>query len=247
MNAPADEPITTLDASALSDAIHARRISCRAVMQAYLERIERLNPHYNALVSLRPRDVLLAEADACDAELALGHSRGWLHGVPQAIKDLANAAGLPTTLGSPLMRHFVAREDGLIRYELTVERAGTELVVRGRLEVPLRLRCSRCAQFFSTTARVSSFLHAYEWSEHPEFLDVTADVREDLLLEIPGFPLCHEGCKGLCAQCGSNLNDKACGCRPPEGRPSPWAALEGWQAHPEAAPPVPGGKRPRRK
>ena len=107
-----DDGLTALDASALSDAIHARRISCRAVMQAYLERIERLNPHYNALVSLRPRDVLLAEADACDAELARGHSRGWLHGVPQAIKDLANAAGLPTTLGSPLMRHFVAREDG---------------------------------------------------------------------------------------------------------------------------------------
>jgi len=114
MNAPADEPITALDASALSDAIHARHLSCREVMQAYLARIERLNPQANALVSLRPHDALLAEADACDAELAQGHSRGWLHGVPQAIKDLANAAGLPTTLGSPLMRHFVAREDGLM-------------------------------------------------------------------------------------------------------------------------------------
>ena len=132
MNAPADEPITALDASALSDAIHARRISCRAVMQAYLERIERLNPHYNALVSLRPRDVLLAEADACDAELALGHSRGWLHGVPQAIKDLANAAGLPTTLGSPLMRHFVAREDGLMVARM--KQAGC--IVIGKSNVP---------------------------------------------------------------------------------------------------------------
>ena len=110
---PAD-PITALDASALSDAIHARRLSCRAVMQAYLARIHRLNPRYNALVSLRPDDALLAEADACDAELAQGRSRGWLHGVPQAIKDLANAAGLPTTLGSPLMKDFIAREDGLM-------------------------------------------------------------------------------------------------------------------------------------
>ncbi len=110
---PAD-PITALDASALSDAIHARRLSCREVMQAYLARIHRLNPRYNALVSLRPDDALLAEADACDAELAQGRSRGWLHGVPQAIKDLANAAGLPTTLGSPLMKDFIAREDGLM-------------------------------------------------------------------------------------------------------------------------------------
>ena len=127
-----DDGLTALDASALSDAIHARRISCRAVMQAYLERIERLNPHYNALVSLRPRDVLLAEADACDAELALGHSRGWLHGVPQAIKDLANAAGLPTTLGSPLMRHFVAREDGLMVARM--KQAGC--IVIGKSNVP---------------------------------------------------------------------------------------------------------------
>src|SRR5574337_1236973 len=99
-----DEALTGLDASALSDAIHARRVSCREVMQAYLARIHAINPRHNALVSLRPDDALLAEADACDAELARGHSRGWLQGIPQAIKDLANAAGLPTTLGSPLMR-----------------------------------------------------------------------------------------------------------------------------------------------
>ena len=94
---------TELDASALSAAIHARQLSCRELMAACLARIQRLNPRHNALVSLRPDDELLAEADACDAELARGHSRGWLHGIPQAIKDLAHAAGMPTTLGSPLM------------------------------------------------------------------------------------------------------------------------------------------------
>ena len=134
----------------------------------------------------------------------------------------------------------VAREAGPIRYELTVERAGQELIVRGQVEAPLRLRCSRCAQFFSTTARVSGFLHAYDWAEHPDFVDVSADVREDLLLEIPGFPLCGTGCKGLCAQCGQDLNVGSCGCRPPEGRPSPWVALDGWKAAPGRSPP-PGG------
>lgn len=113
MTASGDD-ITALDATALSEAIHARRVSCREVMQVYLARIARFNPTYNAIVSLRPDDELLAEADACDAQLARGASRGWLHGVPQAIKDLANAAGLPTTLGSPLMKHFIAPEDGLM-------------------------------------------------------------------------------------------------------------------------------------
>jgi uncharacterized protein len=126
----------------------------------------------------------------------------------------------------------VARSAGPISYALRVEAAGTQLVVRGDIEAPLKLRCSRCAQFFSTSVRVSSFLHAYEWAEHPEVLDVSSDVREDVLLEIPGFPLCDGGCKGLCAQCGRDLNEGACGCRPPEGPPSPWAVLEDWTGGP---------------
>ncbi len=68
--------ITDWDASALSDAIHARQVSCREVMQAYLERIERLNPLYNAIVNLAPREALMAQADRCDQELAQGRSRG---------------------------------------------------------------------------------------------------------------------------------------------------------------------------
>ena len=130
--AASDQALTALDASALSEAIHARRVSCREVMQAYLARIRRLNPLCNALVSLRPDDELLAESDACDAELAQGRSRGWLHGIPQAIKDLANAAGLPTTLGSPLMRHFIPREDGLLAARMKA--AGC--IVIGKSNVP---------------------------------------------------------------------------------------------------------------
>lgn len=145
-----------------------------------------------------------------------------------------------------LARDPVARSDGPIRYALTVERAGQELIVRGQVEAALQLRCSRCAQFFSTTARVSSFLHAYEWAEHPEFLDVSADVREDLLLEIPGFPLCRAGCKGLCAQCGQDLNEGPCGCAPPETGPSPWSALDQLIASPGLRPPKGGTGRDRK-
>jgi amidase len=56
-------------------------------------------------------DTLLAKADDCDAELARGVSRGWLHGIPQAIKDTSHAQGLPTTLGSPLLAQAVAQQD----------------------------------------------------------------------------------------------------------------------------------------
>ncbi len=106
--------ITELTAHALSRAIHAREISCREVMQAYLSRIDALNPVYNALVSLQDPESLLQQADARDAQLARGQSMGWMHGMPQAIKDLANSTGIATTLGSPLMCSFVPQQDGLM-------------------------------------------------------------------------------------------------------------------------------------
>ena len=106
--------ITELTAHALSRAIHAREISCREVMQAYLSRIDGLNPVYNALVSLQDPESLLQQADSRDAQLARGQSMGWMHGMPQAIKDLANSTGIATTLGSPLMGNFVPEQDGLM-------------------------------------------------------------------------------------------------------------------------------------
>lgn len=121
-NAPGTgDDITALDAISLSRAIHARQLSCREVMQAYLARIHRLNPAANAIVNLAPDEVALAEADRCDSELAgpAGRhrgrwgSRGWMHGFPQAIKDTAAARGLPTTQGSPLLAGALATHDSL--------------------------------------------------------------------------------------------------------------------------------------
>ncbi len=106
--------ITELSAHALSCAIHAREFSCREAMQACLARIADLNPRYNAIVNLQDDDHLLRQADQRDAQLARGESMGWMHGMPQAIKDMANTAGIVTTLGSPLMRNFVPQHDGLM-------------------------------------------------------------------------------------------------------------------------------------
>jgi len=108
---PAPCPITALDAHGLSAAIHRREVSCREVMQAYLARIDALNPRFNAIVNLAPAEALLAQADACDAELAAGRSRGWMHGMPQAIKDTGQAVGFPTTFGSPLLARSMPAQD----------------------------------------------------------------------------------------------------------------------------------------
>jgi len=103
-----------LDACALSGAIGRREVSAREVMAACLARIERLNPRVNALVGLLPHEALLQQADQRDAMLARGRSMGWMHGFPMAIKELSAVAGLPLSLGSPLLAGQVAAHDSLM-------------------------------------------------------------------------------------------------------------------------------------
>ncbi|HPL77776.1 MAG TPA: amidase [Burkholderiaceae bacterium] len=124
--------ITDLSASALSVAIHERRISCREVMQAYLERIQWVNPRFNAIINLQNPADLLQQADGRDVMMARGESMGWMHGMPQAIKDLSNTAGVRTTLGSPLMRDFVPATDSLMVRRMKA--AGC--IVIGKTNVP---------------------------------------------------------------------------------------------------------------
>lgn len=124
--------LAQLSAHQLSAGIHSQQFSCRELMQATLLRIAQVNPAINAIVSLRPADDLLAEADRYDAMLACGKSMGWMHGIPQAIKDLAPTAGLRTTLGSPLLADFVPKKDGLMVQRMKA--AGC--IVIGKTNVP---------------------------------------------------------------------------------------------------------------
>jgi len=96
-------------ALALRARMDASEITARDVMAATLARIEAVNGTVNAVVSLRDPDRLMAEAATADA----APISGWLHGIPLAVKDLANAAGLPTSMGSPLFAGTKARSDDI--------------------------------------------------------------------------------------------------------------------------------------
>lgn len=123
---------TALGATALSAAIQFGELTAEAVMAAYLKRIHALNPNINALVSLRPDDELLTEAQAADRERAAGRSRGWMHGLPIAIKDLSEVAGIVCTYGSPLFRDFVPDFD-----EIQVERIrAAGAIIIGKTNTP---------------------------------------------------------------------------------------------------------------
>ncbi len=108
-----EDAITALDACALSQAIHRRQVSVRELMQATLSRIDALNPKVNALVGLLPHEGLLQQADERDAMLARGQDMGWMHGFPMAIKELSPVAGLPLSMGSPLLARQIAAHDSL--------------------------------------------------------------------------------------------------------------------------------------
>ncbi|HEX3089595.1 MAG TPA: amidase, partial [Ilumatobacteraceae bacterium] len=124
--------ITDLSAAELSESIHRRDVSCREVMTAYLDRIDEQNSAVNAIVSRRDRDELLVESAACDDELVHGGSRGWMHGMPQAIKDLMPAKGIRMSMGSRLLGKFVPTFDSLM-----VERMKADgCIVIGKTNVP---------------------------------------------------------------------------------------------------------------
>nr|WP_237168475.1 amidase [Paracoccus shandongensis] len=106
--------IPTLSALDLSRAIHARQVSCVEVMTAYLDQIDAVNPKVNAIVSMRPRDALLADARRADDELLAGRSRGWMHGMPQAPKDLAATTDIVTTRGFRGLRDNLPPEDAIV-------------------------------------------------------------------------------------------------------------------------------------
>ena len=129
---PITDSITDLDAHALSEAIHARELSCREVMQAYLARIDKLNPAANAIVNLAPPEGLLQQADEHDALLARGQSKGWMHGLPQAIKDLSATAGFATTQGSRWLKDAVVSSDGLMAARMK----GAGAIVIGKTNTP---------------------------------------------------------------------------------------------------------------
>ena len=88
-------------------------VSARELLAAHLDRIERINPALNAIVTLVP-DMAFEWASAADERFAAGAEVGALHGLPVAHKDLEPTAGIRTTMGSPLFADHVPTEDSLV-------------------------------------------------------------------------------------------------------------------------------------
>ncbi|HMB34929.1 MAG TPA: amidase [Methylomirabilota bacterium] len=91
----------------LGELLRSRKVRAVELAELYLDRLERIGPRYNAVVTVM-RDHALGQARRADAEIASGRWRGPLHGIPYGAKDLLATAGAPTTWGAAPYReqHF---------------------------------------------------------------------------------------------------------------------------------------------
>ena len=125
-----DVDLAYLSIGEASELIKARNLSPVDLTQACLARIERLNPQLNAFITVTA-DSALAEARRAEAEIQRGHWRGPLHGIPIALKDLIDTAGVRTTAGSAVFKDRIPPEDATVVRKL--KEAGA--VVLGKLNM----------------------------------------------------------------------------------------------------------------
>jgi len=108
--AQTDDTLTDLSIGAAAERLRSRRISPVELTEAYLERIERLNPAINAYVTVTG-DRARADARRAADEITKSGPRGPLHGVPIALKDLCDTAGIRTTAGGKFFADHVPKTD----------------------------------------------------------------------------------------------------------------------------------------
>lgn len=125
-----DTEVTFQPIRNLSAAIKAKALSPLDLTRAMLARIERHNPRLNAFLTVTPEEALRDAAEA-EREIAAGHYRGPLHGIPLSVKDLFATRGTRTTAGSKILAEWVPAADATVVARL--REAGAVLVGKTHL------------------------------------------------------------------------------------------------------------------
>jgi uncharacterized protein len=129
-----------------------------------------------------------------------------------------------------------------LRLALHAMRSASEIVLRGTAGVDVVFECARCLERYKT--RLEAGLNilclfgeaageevdgcregVIEIPSNTRFIDISGEVRSELMVHLPVKPLCDKACKGLCPMCGANLNQTTCSCRS-RGHDSRWDALK---------------------
>ncbi|HEU4586909.1 MAG TPA: amidase, partial [Gemmatimonadaceae bacterium] len=122
-----DDAIAFAPVTQLSRWIERRQLTSERLTKIYLDRIEKLNPKVNAIITLT-KDDALARAAQADREIAAGKYRGALHGIPYGVKDLLDTAGIATTYGAEPFRDRIPKEHSVVVRRL--DEAGAVLIAK---------------------------------------------------------------------------------------------------------------------
>ncbi len=122
-----DEALAFAPVHQLSRWIQSRRLTSERLTTIYLDRLRRFDPKLRCVITLTP-DHALEQARRADQEIAAGHYRGPLHGIPWGAKDLLDTAGIPTTWGAEPFRNRIPTHDAVVTQRLN--HAGAVLVAK---------------------------------------------------------------------------------------------------------------------
>ncbi len=122
-----DEDIAFASVTQLSLWIEHRKLTSERLTNIYLDRLQHFDPKLHCVITLT-RDLALKQAKQADAEIAAGHYRGPLHGIPWGGKDLLDTAGIATTYGAEPFRDRVPTRDAAVVQRLHA--AGAVLVAK---------------------------------------------------------------------------------------------------------------------
>jgi len=115
-----------------------------------------------------------------------------------------------------------------VKYRLRAQLVTGGVLVEGTVETAIEAQCGRCLKEFERKVVHEDICHFYDDLGH-DLLDVTEDIREDMILAIPINPVCTEDCQGLCPDCGDDLNEAPCNCREQRTNKSVWKDLDDFE------------------
>ncbi len=87
-----------------------------------------------------------------------------------------------------------------------------QVILTGKIEGKIELICSCCLEIFLYPMKTRLNLRIQKKEINNGILDLSEEIRQQVILNLPFKPLCQEKCKGLCSRCGENLNLKKCNC-----------------------------------
>jgi len=122
-----DQDIAFAPVSLLSRWIETRQLTSERLTRLYLDRLQRFDSRLRCVITLTT-DLALSQAQQADREIAAGHYRGPLHGIPWGAKDLLDTAGIATTYGAEPYRNRVPAQDAAVVKRLHA--AGAVLVAK---------------------------------------------------------------------------------------------------------------------